>query len=208
MITFLAVLGGLLLLVLGKVVVSVLSKEVEGRLDQLSYAILRLARRRLPIELREPMHDQEWKPELNYITTEMKERPITRLVLGLRYATGLLLAARRTARAAGTPTLRARGRRAFAGASMRLKFCIFVASLVAVCTMALVSFLLGAAAITALGGTVPAFMSETTTNPLMAATTLLWLTSGQILLAVWPDPTSEQHSRAKRAQRRTRKASA
>ncbi len=190
--TFLAVLGGMLLLVLGKAAGSVLSKEVEGRLEQISFVILCLARRRLPVELREQKHDQEWKPELDHINTEHKERPLTQLLRGLRFATGLLLSARKIAREAGIPPLWTRGLRAFAAASPRMKFCVYLASFVAVCTLVIASLLLGAAAITALGGTVPAFMSDTTTKPLMAGTVLLWLMSGQILLVAWPTTASDQ----------------
>ncbi|MFL6125751.1 hypothetical protein [Actinophytocola sp.] len=200
--TFLTALGSLLLFVLGNAVGSVLSKEVEGWLDQISFAILRLARWRLPVELREQKHDQEWKPELNHIIAELKERPLTRLRRGLCFATGLLWSARKIAREAGIPTLWARGRQAFAGASLRMKFCIYVASFVAVCTLVTVSFLLGAAAITAHGGTVPAFMSDTTTNPLIAGTTLLWLICPQILLIAAPISTSEQHPQPIRARRK------
>ncbi|MGW5218769.1 hypothetical protein ACWEQA_12965 [Nocardia sp. NPDC004085] len=95
----LVVVGGTTALVLGKVVVSLLSKEVEGRVDQIGYLILRWARRRLPRDLREMLHDQEWLPEMDDILLRHKDQPITRLFWSLRFSLPLLLwGARRTAR--------------------------------------------------------------------------------------------------------------
>jgi hypothetical protein len=204
-ITFLAVLGGLLLLVLGKVVVSILSKEVEGRLDQVSYAILRLARRRLPAELRETMHDQEWVPELNYITTELEERPITRLVLGLRYSTGLLRAARKTAREAGAPTRWARWREAqataFAVRGMRLKICVFFMNLTVVYFLVVLGLLLGAGATAALlGGPVPALMADIALT-MIPGMPVLMIVSGRVFRVTGGMAATDQHRQLKRAQR-------
>ncbi len=91
---------GLVLLVAGKVMISLLAKEVEGRLDQVGFAILRIARWRLPAELREPLYDEAWLPELHYILEREEARPLTRLIQGLRYACGVAWSARTTARAA------------------------------------------------------------------------------------------------------------
>jgi hypothetical protein len=55
--------GALAVLVAG----GVASEEVRARLDRLPFAVLRLARSRLPAELRERVHDQEWVPELEHI---------------------------------------------------------------------------------------------------------------------------------------------
>jgi hypothetical protein len=78
--------SALLVLVAGGLV----SAEVRGRLDRLPFAVLRLARTRLPAGLRERVHDQEWIPELEHILQHAELLPITRLVTGLRYAAGLL----------------------------------------------------------------------------------------------------------------------
>jgi hypothetical protein len=57
------------------------------------FAILRLARARLPADLRERVHDQEWLPELEHILKHAELLPLTRLITGIRYAAGLLLRA-------------------------------------------------------------------------------------------------------------------
>jgi hypothetical protein len=82
-----AAAGAVLALVAGGVV----SEEVRGRLDRLPFAVLRLARGRLPAGLRERVHDQEWVPELEHILKHAELLPLTRLVMGLRYAAGLLV---------------------------------------------------------------------------------------------------------------------
>ncbi|MET7773019.1 hypothetical protein [Nocardia sp. NPDC005366] len=106
----LLVSGSLTALVMGKVLVSLLSKEVEGRIDHAGYTILRLARRRLPADLRESLHDDEWLPEMDDILERHKDRPITRLVWPLRFSMPLLLwGAARTARIVrATPALSTR----------------------------------------------------------------------------------------------------
>jgi hypothetical protein len=69
------------------------SEEARARLDQLPLTLLRLARARLPAELRESVHDQEWAPELEHILKHADLFPLTRLITGLRYAAGLLISA-------------------------------------------------------------------------------------------------------------------
>jgi hypothetical protein len=51
-----AMAGGLVLVMLADLV----SEELRERLDRLPFSLLRVARRRLPPELRESIHDQEW----------------------------------------------------------------------------------------------------------------------------------------------------
>jgi hypothetical protein len=101
-----AAAGAVLALVAGGVV----SEEVRGRLDRLPFAVLRLARGRLPAGLRERVHDQEWVPELEHILKHAELLPLTRLVIGLRYAAGLLVHAGTIAQAlqpaAGSPAPR------------------------------------------------------------------------------------------------------
>jgi hypothetical protein len=77
--------GALLVLAAGDLV----SEEIRARLDRLPYGLLRLARRRLPAELRETVHDQEWAPELEHILRRAGALPVTRLIAGTRFALGL-----------------------------------------------------------------------------------------------------------------------
>ncbi len=72
--------------------------EIRGQLDRLPFALLRLARKRVPRELRVKLHDEEWEPELWYILQRQEARPISRLVGGTLYAWGLLLKARQISR--------------------------------------------------------------------------------------------------------------
>lgn len=81
--------GALIVLVAGDVA----SEEVRARLDRLPFAVLRLARSRLPAELRERVHDQEWVPELQHVLQHAELFPLTRLITGFRFAAGLLLRA-------------------------------------------------------------------------------------------------------------------
>ena len=89
-IAILAVVGGSTAL-LGKVALSMVSKEIEGRLGNIGYVLLRLARRRLPSDLREMLHDEEWLPEMDDIQLRYKDQPITRLAWSLRFSVPLLL---------------------------------------------------------------------------------------------------------------------
>jgi len=66
------------------------SQEVRDRLDHLPHAILRLAARRLTPSQRSSIYQDEWIPELTYILQDADARPITRLILGTRFALGIL----------------------------------------------------------------------------------------------------------------------
>jgi hypothetical protein len=95
---------GLLVTILVTVIADMASEEIRSRLDHIPYALLRIARFRLPADQREPLHDQEWKSELRYILKEAKTKPISRLFVGIRYSLGLIRAARSVGRArAGHP---------------------------------------------------------------------------------------------------------
>ncbi len=87
---WLATAAGALLVLVGG---SMVSEEVRARLDRLPFAVLRLARARLPAGLRERVHDQEWVPELEHILKHAELLPLTRLLIGIRYAVGLLMRA-------------------------------------------------------------------------------------------------------------------
>ena len=105
-------------LVVGKVVLDLATKEAQGRLDRLPFLILKVARWRLPAELRESMHDDWWIPDLQERLDSQVSRPITRLVKGMRFASSLAISAGRTARAAGVPSVWVRARQkvtAFSG---------------------------------------------------------------------------------------------
>lgn len=74
------------------------SEEIRGWLDLVPRAILRLAATQLDAAQRETIYEDEWLPELTYALRGAEARPVTRLITGIRYATGILIAARRVAR--------------------------------------------------------------------------------------------------------------
>lgn len=76
-----------------------LSDEIRGCLDLIPHFILRLAAAQLfkPGE-REVIYEEEWLPELIWALRNAESRPITRLILGIKYSIGHLISARRTAR--------------------------------------------------------------------------------------------------------------
>ena len=73
------------------------SSEVRARLDQVPQAIAVLAVRRLPGELRVELAD-EWFAELHEILRGAEAVPVTRLVVGCRFAVGLVRASRTVGR--------------------------------------------------------------------------------------------------------------
>jgi RNA polymerase sigma-70 factor (sigma-E family) len=83
-----AFVGTLSIVTLGDMV----SEEVRARLDQLPFALLGLARRRLSDELQDDA-GAEWHAELHYILRGAEALPVTRLFRGMRFAIGLLIAA-------------------------------------------------------------------------------------------------------------------
>lgn len=91
----------LLMWVVYETLKNMIAKETETRLERLPYAILQLARRRLPAEHRETIHDEEWLPELLAIVRETDGLPITRLLRGVDFAIGLLFNASRVSEVLG-----------------------------------------------------------------------------------------------------------
>lgn len=91
-------IGGVLVVVGGFLFTafsSLVNDEIKGWLQRVPYAILRLAAALLPKPgQRESIYQQEWLPELIYEMGRAESRPITRLFLGTKFATGLLLKAR------------------------------------------------------------------------------------------------------------------
>ncbi len=65
------------------------SEEARARLDQVPYALLTVAIRRLPLEIRADVGD-EWRAELRQILRGAQAYPLTRLIHGIRFALGLL----------------------------------------------------------------------------------------------------------------------
>ena len=82
------------------VITSLVTQEATGWLDKVPGWLLRLARRRLPLTSRDTLYD-EWAAELHAALHDMDSRPLSRLVLGIRYAAGLLRTARRVANELG-----------------------------------------------------------------------------------------------------------
>lgn len=81
-----------------KVIGDMASEEVRGWMDLLPRTILRLAGAQLNREQRQRMYFDDWLPELQFIVQEAEGRPITRAFRALKFALGLLIAARAIAR--------------------------------------------------------------------------------------------------------------
>lgn len=89
-------LGSLVVVAIGDMV----SEEVRARLDRLPHAVLCLAIRRLPGELRADI-GKDWHAELDHILHRAKLYPVTRLIVGVSFAAGLLNSAPQIARSLG-----------------------------------------------------------------------------------------------------------
>ncbi|MGW9195557.1 cell division protein SepF [Micromonospora chersina] len=84
--------GSALLVFMSGVVVNLLAKETETLLGAFPVLLLRIARRRVPHGVRDDLYE-EWLAELAEALHGTAERPLTRLWLGLRFASGLLKSA-------------------------------------------------------------------------------------------------------------------
>jgi hypothetical protein len=93
-------LFGLLLVVklIMRVFGDMASQEIRGRLELAPRAILRLAAAQLNREQRERLYHEEWLPELLHIMREAEGMPITGVFRALKFALGLLIAARMISR--------------------------------------------------------------------------------------------------------------
>jgi hypothetical protein len=69
------------------------SEEIRGRLDLLTRALIRLAVRRVPEDVRDDLHD-DWLAELEVFLHGREALPITRLIHGVGFALGLVRTAR------------------------------------------------------------------------------------------------------------------
>ncbi|MEU8246524.1 hypothetical protein [Nonomuraea sp. NPDC048916] len=74
----------------GAVLADLVNEEIRGQLDRIPVVLLSIARRRLPEAMRGPLHDEEWYPELQEILNGENARPVSRLVIGVRYSLGLI----------------------------------------------------------------------------------------------------------------------
>jgi hypothetical protein len=86
--------GGILIAVLGELV----NEEIRGWLDYLPQVVLRLAARRLDPVGRITIYEDEWLPELICILRGAEARPISRLIIGIKYSAWFLIKAKRIAR--------------------------------------------------------------------------------------------------------------
>ena len=77
---------------------SMASEESRERLDRVPFALLRLARWRVPRQLRVKLYDEEWMPELEAIQEELRKTPLTWLTAGTWFSLGLLVHARQISR--------------------------------------------------------------------------------------------------------------
>lgn len=98
-----AAIGATALLVAGKVLLDMATKEVTGQVERLPMLILKLALLRLPTEQRS-RYQEDWQAELVFILKELDSRPVSRLVKGLRFAMSLLIQAARMRQALGVTT--------------------------------------------------------------------------------------------------------
>ena len=87
-------LGGTVTAMTGELV----NEEIRGWLDYLPRFILRLAARRLDPAGKITIYEDEWLPELTCILRGAEARPISRLIIGVKFSVGLLITARRIAR--------------------------------------------------------------------------------------------------------------
>lgn len=98
-----SVAGGFLISSLG----SLVGEEAAQHLDRLTHMLIRLTTRRLPRSVRQEIAE-EWTAELDYLLWHEKALPLTRVLLGVRYATGLLISSGRIGRmAAARPSAEA-----------------------------------------------------------------------------------------------------
>jgi hypothetical protein len=87
-------LSGIFAAVIGELV----NEEMRGWLDHLPHVVLRLAAKRLGPAGKTTVYDDEWLPELTYILRGAEARPLSRLIIGIKFSVGLLISANRVAR--------------------------------------------------------------------------------------------------------------
>ncbi|MBH0780386.1 hypothetical protein [Nocardia bovistercoris] len=97
LLTFLGFLTVFGVYVISKVIAHLVGEEVEGRINQLGFGLLRLVCRRLPEDLRE-VYYEFWAADLEEYYHNAEERPLTRLFWSLRFPIPLLFTGRVFAR--------------------------------------------------------------------------------------------------------------
>jgi hypothetical protein len=95
--TWWAAIAAVLGTIITAVAANMVSEEVAGRLDLIPRAFIYFAGRRAPRDLRAELND-EWLAELGVILKNARPLPVTRLLVGMRYALGLLHSAPAIAR--------------------------------------------------------------------------------------------------------------
>lgn len=81
--------------------------EIRGWIEKAPFLILRLAALQLNREQRQSLYYEAWRPELIAIVRDTESLPITRAIRGLKFALGLLIAARTISRLSRTPPAKA-----------------------------------------------------------------------------------------------------
>jgi hypothetical protein len=94
LIAFFAVTGAIAL----GVVRDLLREEIRGWLELLPVVLLRAVLLLVPADQRKELYEQEWLPDLLCHLRDAEGRPITRLVVGVKFSVCLIGAARAVAR--------------------------------------------------------------------------------------------------------------
>lgn len=98
MITLLLLIPGAITALLLVVASSLISDEIRGWLELVPVALLRLVVFRVPGAQRQELYEQEWLPDLLCHLRKAGGRPITRLVVGVKFSVCLLPNVRAIAR--------------------------------------------------------------------------------------------------------------
>lgn len=85
--------GSAAITVFGGAIVSLLSKETESMLGAAPAALLKLAKRRAPVSIREELYE-DWLADLYEAVNGTDDRPLTRLLFSLKFSWGILRSAR------------------------------------------------------------------------------------------------------------------
>lgn len=83
-----AIMGAIVAGVTG-VVTGLAQDELKGWIGRLPFWLLRIATKRVPEDIRDSLRE-DWEAELHHLLRDKTDRPITRLVVGLRFSLGLV----------------------------------------------------------------------------------------------------------------------
>jgi hypothetical protein len=95
--TWVILAGAAVLWLLRTATTQMCQEEMRTRMAGLPYALVRVASKRLPEEVRDDVAD-EWRGELAFVLRETDGLPLTRLLRGMRFAMGLVWSSRVFAR--------------------------------------------------------------------------------------------------------------